>query len=141
MLVPFRLDKNIENLALGIDGAPQIDHAAIDLEIDLIQMPARVGLRSAFTQVRCDHRPEIDDPARLRAPILGLAPMAQSASVALYVALHPAGRCPRRFKDFARADARGDLDPRVASLTGLARGGRLSEPIGTRQWQRECARF
>jgi hypothetical protein len=27
-LVPFRLDQNIEDLALGIDGAPKIDHAA-----------------------------------------------------------------------------------------------------------------
>ena len=44
MLVPLRLDQHIEDLALGIDGAPQVDHAAIDLEIDLTQMPARVGL-------------------------------------------------------------------------------------------------
>jgi hypothetical protein len=39
MLVAFRLDQHIEDLALGVDGAPQVDHAAIDLEIDLIQMP------------------------------------------------------------------------------------------------------
>src|SRR5712664_69210 len=63
MLVAFRLDQHIEDLALGIDGAPQVDHAAIDLEIDFIQMPARVGFRSAFTQVRCDHRPEMVYPA------------------------------------------------------------------------------
>src|SRR5258708_4104629 len=63
MLVPFRLDQHIEDLALGVDGTPKIDHAAIDLEIDLIQMPARVGPRSAFTQVRSDQRPEMVDPA------------------------------------------------------------------------------
>src|SRR5882762_1837198 len=63
MLVSFRLDQHIEDLALGIDGAPQIDQAAIDLEIDLIQMPARVGLRSAFAQVCCDHRPYMVYPA------------------------------------------------------------------------------
>ena len=63
MLVPFRLDQHIEDLALGVDGAPQVDHAAIDLEINLIQMPARVGFRSASTQVRCDHRPEMVYPA------------------------------------------------------------------------------
>ena len=63
MLVPFGLDQHIEDLAFGIDGTPQVDHAAIDLEIDLIQMPARVGLGSAFTQVRCDHRPEMVYPA------------------------------------------------------------------------------
>ena len=44
MLVPLRLDQHIEDLALRVDGAPQVDHAAIDLEIDLIQMPARVGV-------------------------------------------------------------------------------------------------
>ena len=49
MLVPFRLDQHIEALALGIDGAPQVDHAAIDLHIDLIQMPTRVGFGPAFT--------------------------------------------------------------------------------------------
>src|SRR5512139_3989775 len=48
MLVPFGLDQHIKDLALGIDGTPQVDHAAIDLEKDLIQMPARVGFRSAF---------------------------------------------------------------------------------------------
>ena len=63
MLVPFRLDQHIQNLALGIDRAPQVSHAAIDLEIDFIQMPARVGFRSASTQVRCDHRPEVVYPA------------------------------------------------------------------------------
>src|SRR5229473_138353 len=62
MLVPFRLDQHIEDLALGVDGAPQVDHSAIDLEIDLIQMPARVRFRSASTQVRCDHRPEVVYP-------------------------------------------------------------------------------
>ena len=44
MLVAFRLDQHIENVSLGIDGAPQVDHVAVDLEIDLIQMPACVGL-------------------------------------------------------------------------------------------------
>src|ERR1700731_3808972 len=33
-LVPFRLDRNIEDLALGIHGAPKIDHAAIDFQIE-----------------------------------------------------------------------------------------------------------
>src|SRR5271167_3643126 len=44
MLIPFRLDQQIEDLALGIDGAPQVDHATVDLEIDLIEVPARVRL-------------------------------------------------------------------------------------------------
>ena len=50
MLVPFRLDQHIEDLALGIDGAPQVDQAAIDLEIDLIQMPACVGVPRPTTK-------------------------------------------------------------------------------------------
>jgi hypothetical protein len=57
------VDQHIENFALGIDGAPQVGHAAIDLEIDFIQMPARVAFRSAFTQVRCNHGPEVVYPA------------------------------------------------------------------------------
>src|SRR5271154_6229372 len=63
MLVPFRLDQHIEDLAFGVDGAPQVDHAAIDLEIDLIQMPRRVGLGPPATQVRGEHRPEMVCPA------------------------------------------------------------------------------
>jgi hypothetical protein len=31
--VPFRLDQHVEDLAFGIDGAPKIDHAAIDFQI------------------------------------------------------------------------------------------------------------
>jgi hypothetical protein len=46
-LVPPALNQHIKNFALGIDAAPQIDHAAIDLEIDLVQMLGRVGLGSA----------------------------------------------------------------------------------------------
>src|SRR5260370_17417930 len=52
MLVPFRLDQDIEDLALGIDGAPQVDHAAFDLHIALIQVPTRVGFGAAVTQIR-----------------------------------------------------------------------------------------
>ena len=37
-LVPPSLDQHVEDLALGVDGAPQIDHPAIDFQIDFIQM-------------------------------------------------------------------------------------------------------
>ena len=43
--------------------ALQIDQAAIDLDIDLIKVPARVGLGPASTQVRCDQRAEVVYPA------------------------------------------------------------------------------
>ena len=63
VLVPFRLDQHVEDLAFGVDGSPQVDHAAIDFQIDFVQMPGRVGLGSAFAQVRCYHRPEMVHPA------------------------------------------------------------------------------
>ena len=43
-LVASGLDQHIEDLALGVDGSPQIDQATIDLEIDFIEMPDGVGL-------------------------------------------------------------------------------------------------
>src|ERR1019366_563167 len=62
-LVPPALDQHIEHFALGVDGAPRIDYAAIDFEIDFVQMPSRIGLGSAFAQVRCDLRPKMVHPA------------------------------------------------------------------------------
>src|ERR1700726_1812063 len=61
--VPPSLDQHIEDLTLGVDGAPQIDHPAIDFQIDFVQVPSRMGFGSAFAQVRCDHRPEMVHPA------------------------------------------------------------------------------
>jgi hypothetical protein len=58
-----RGNQHIEHFALGVDGSPKIDHAAIDFEIDLIEMPDGVGLWSAFAQVRCDLRPKMVHPA------------------------------------------------------------------------------
>ena len=61
--VPPSLDQHVEDLALGVDGAPQIDHPAIDFQIDFVQMTSRMRFGSAFAQVRCDHRPEMVHPA------------------------------------------------------------------------------
>jgi hypothetical protein len=61
-LVPLTLDQNIKDFALGVDGAPQIGHAAIDLEIDLVEMPGRVRLGATSAQVRCYHWPEMVHP-------------------------------------------------------------------------------
>jgi hypothetical protein len=61
-LVSSALDQHVEHFALGVDGTPQIDHAAIDLEIDFVEMPSRMWLRPAFGQ-----RPGFDaDPHRTR---------------------------------------------------------------------------
>ena len=43
VLVPFRLDQHVEDLAFGVDGSPQVDHAAVDFQIDFVQMPVRVA--------------------------------------------------------------------------------------------------
>src|SRR6202011_2694867 len=43
-LVPPALDQHIKHFALGIHGAPKIDHAAGDFQIDFIQMPVECGL-------------------------------------------------------------------------------------------------
>ncbi len=43
-LVPTGLDQHIKNFALGIHGAPEVDQATTDLEIDFVEMPGSVGL-------------------------------------------------------------------------------------------------
>ena len=58
LLVSSGLDQNVKHFALGVDGAPEVDHAAIDLEINFVQMPGRMRLRPAFAQVGCDTRPK-----------------------------------------------------------------------------------
>jgi len=40
------VDQHIKNFTLGIHGAPEVDQATIDLEIDFIEMPDGVGLGS-----------------------------------------------------------------------------------------------
>ena len=42
VLVALRLDQHIEDLALGVDGTPKVDHSAVDFQIDLVQMPSRM---------------------------------------------------------------------------------------------------
>jgi hypothetical protein len=61
--VSFGLDQHIEDLASGIDGSPQIDHAASNLQIGFIEMPGRVRLGAALAQVCRDHRSEMIRPA------------------------------------------------------------------------------
>ena len=47
-LVPLSLDEDVQHFALGIYGAPQVDQAAIDFEVDLVEMPGSVGPESAL---------------------------------------------------------------------------------------------
>jgi hypothetical protein len=48
-LVSLGLDQHIEDIALGVNGAPQIDHAASDFQINFVEMPGRVRLRAPFS--------------------------------------------------------------------------------------------
>ena len=58
VLVALGLNQHIEDLALGVDGAPQICHPPIDLQIDFVKMPSRVRLRAPLAQLRCNDRSE-----------------------------------------------------------------------------------
>jgi hypothetical protein len=62
MLVSLGLDQHVEDLALGVDGAPQINHAPGNLEINLVKMPSRVRLGAPPAQICRDHRPEMVHP-------------------------------------------------------------------------------
>jgi len=66
MLVSLGLDQHVEDLAFGVDGAPEIEHSAIDFQIDLVKTLGRVRLGPALSQVRCDERPEMIRPASER---------------------------------------------------------------------------
>ena len=51
VLVSLGLDQHIEDLAFGVDGAPQIDHAASDFQIHLFKMPGAVWLGTALRKL------------------------------------------------------------------------------------------
>src|SRR5271166_3217441 len=61
----LRLDwtSTSRNLALGVDGAPQVNHAPIDFQIDLVKMPDRMRFGTALAQFRCNDRSEMIHPA------------------------------------------------------------------------------
>ena len=50
-LVPPGLDQNVEHFTLGIHGAPEVDQATIDLEIDFVEMPGCMRLRPAVAKI------------------------------------------------------------------------------------------
>jgi hypothetical protein len=49
--------------SLGVDGAAEVDHAAVDLDKNFVEMPGRIRLWPSFVQVGCGLRPEIIHPA------------------------------------------------------------------------------
>src|SRR5271166_2681008 len=62
VLVSLRLDQHVEDLALGVDGPPEVDHSAVDFQIDLVEMPSRMRLQATLSQVGRDHRSEMVHP-------------------------------------------------------------------------------
>ena len=63
VFVSLGLDQHVEDFTLRIDGALQIDRAAGNFQVHLIQMPDAVWFRAAFAQIGCDHGSEIIHPA------------------------------------------------------------------------------
>src|SRR5580693_6089438 len=65
-LVPPALDQHIKHFALGIHGAPEVDQATIDLDIDFVEMPDGMRLRPAFAQICRDLGTKMVHPAAHR---------------------------------------------------------------------------
>ena len=65
-LVPPGLDENVENFTLGVHGTLKIDQATTDFQIDLIEMPVGMWLRSAFVKIGRDVGSKMVHPAAYR---------------------------------------------------------------------------
>ncbi len=61
--MPLGLDQDIQNLSFAIDGAPQINQASIDREIDFVQMPCCVRLRPALAKISRNLGTKMIDPS------------------------------------------------------------------------------
>jgi hypothetical protein len=62
-LVPARLDQQVENFALLVDGPPQIHALAADPHDHLVQVPAVTRPWSPLPQPASEQRPEFQHPA------------------------------------------------------------------------------
>jgi len=58
-------DQHIKNFNLGVDGAPEVDQAAIDLKI-VVEMPDGMRLRPAFAKIGRDLGSKMVHPAAYR---------------------------------------------------------------------------
>ena len=61
-LISPRLHEDVEHLALGIDGAPEIHSLAANRDEHLVQMPIRIGLTPHGPKASRIARTEGDDP-------------------------------------------------------------------------------
>src|SRR5208337_3595047 len=59
-------DQHIKNFNLGVDGAPEVDQATVDLEIDFVEMPDGMRLRPAFAKIGRDRGSKMVHPAASR---------------------------------------------------------------------------
>jgi hypothetical protein len=62
VLVSLGMDQHIEDLALGVDGPPKVDHTAVDFQIELVEMPSRMRLQTALSLTGSYHRSEMVHP-------------------------------------------------------------------------------
>jgi hypothetical protein len=64
-LIPLGLDQDFQKLSFAIDGAPEIDQASIDLQIDRVEMSYQMvyGLGGMVAQICSDPWPEMIDPS------------------------------------------------------------------------------
>jgi hypothetical protein len=63
MLVAPALNQHIENLALMIDGAPQVHPLSGNPDHHLVEVPAIARAWAAPPQLSCDPQPELQNPA------------------------------------------------------------------------------
>lgn len=65
-LVAPPLHQDVQDLALGIDRAPQVHHAAADRDEHLVEVPAAIGLWPHRSQAACVGWTELGDPSAHR---------------------------------------------------------------------------
>src|SRR5208282_5783022 len=104
VLVSLGLDQHVENLALSINGPPQVDHLAVDFQIDLVEMPRRVRLRATLSQVGRNHWSETVHPtpnrlvghrqSAFRQQILDVAQAEAEPEIEPYCLVNDLGREP-----------------------------------------------
>jgi hypothetical protein len=120
-LVPLALHENVEDLALSIDGTPQVDQPAIDFDEYLVKVPSGMRLGPASSKVSCDHGTEVFHPATHR--LIGNDDPALSQQVL----------------DIAKAEAEPGIEPdgllndhggkAVSGVADLGHNGRLPPGI------------
>jgi hypothetical protein len=61
-LVPARLHEHVQDLALAVNGSPEVHAAALDRDHNLVQVPSVRGSRSQLAQTPGNDWTELDHP-------------------------------------------------------------------------------